>query len=82
MGRLTVQLDELVEWPDIDFTLVVSQDMKPHDRQELDRLLIGWYYVGVYAGYGPADHPNGRGVLHNITEPAYDEDGGRLKVTW
>ena len=75
---LSVEIaSELADWPDVDFVLAASSEPSVYDREQLDRLLIGWYDVGVHGGYGPSDNPNGKGLLHNMTEPSYsdDEDG-------
>jgi hypothetical protein len=36
----------------------------------------------VYGAFGPADYPNGKGVLHDMTQPHFDDDGDRVRVSW
>jgi hypothetical protein len=38
--------------------------------------------VGFYGGYGPSASPREKGVLHNMTGPAYGEDEEVFGVTW
>ena len=80
---LSVEIaSELADWPDVDFVLAASSEPSVYDREQLDRLLIGWYDVGVHGGYGPSDNPNGKGVLHNMTEPSYSDDEDGFRITW
>jgi hypothetical protein len=78
---LKIDVGELEDWPDVHF-LLVSNSPDSYWREQLDRLLTGWYDVGVHGGYGPADNPHMKGVLHNMSEPSFDDEVNGFRATW
>jgi hypothetical protein len=49
-------------WEGLAFTLYFLRPLLDHQQQELQRLLIAWYDVGSFGGYGQTDA--GKGLLH------------------
>ena len=58
------------------FTLFVGRSLNDEERDQLERLLIGWYDVGAYGGYD--------GHLHFMAEPGFhnDEEDGPTVEWW
>jgi hypothetical protein len=50
-------------WEGLAFTLYFARPITDAEHEQLRRLVLAWYEVGVWGGYGPAKA--GKGVLHS-----------------
>jgi hypothetical protein len=68
---LRITFEPEAELPDLAFRLVPERQLSNEEAQQLTRLLLAWYDLGVYGAYG--------GVFHNMSDVTADERGS---VVW
>jgi len=79
-----VEYTDDAEGPDLLFTLFLLRPLTRQEREDLDRLLLAWYEVGVHGDFRPFrdESAGGKGVLHNMHDTPVIVDDGVLSVRW
>jgi hypothetical protein len=67
-------------WEGLAFTLYFLRPLLDHQQQELQRLLIAWYDVGSFGGYGQTDA--GKGLLHFMSDILFKNDESEPRAEW
>ncbi len=67
-------------WEGLGFTLYVERPVTEAQEEELRRLILAWYEVGVWGGYGPVE--DGKGVLHFLGPIVVKNDEREPRVEW
>ena len=66
MWDLAYEWTDEVYWEWLAFTLYLSRPLTGSEEADLRRIILAWYDVGSWGGWGPTD--SGKGVLHNMGE--------------
>ena len=53
-------------WEGLAFTVYFERPISEDEEEQLKRLVLAWYEVGVWGGFGPAEP--GKGVLHFVSD--------------
>jgi hypothetical protein len=67
-------------WEGLAFTLYFARPITDAEQEQLRRLVLAWYEVGVWGGYGPAKA--GKGVLHFLSDIVVENDADEPRVEW
>jgi hypothetical protein len=67
-------------WEGLAFTLYLERPLTKAQEHELRRLILAWYEVGVWGGYGPVE--GGKGLLHFLGSILVKNDEGEPRVEW
>jgi hypothetical protein len=67
-------------WESLAVSLYFAQPLSAPHEKELQRLVVAWYDVGSFGGYGPSDA--GKGVLHFMSDVVVKNDAPNPRVEW
>ena len=67
-------------WEGLAFTLYFESPLSQVQREELLRLIVAWYDVGSWGGYGHVE--DGKGVMHFVSEIVFKNDAPEPRVEW
>jgi hypothetical protein len=67
-------------WESLAVTLYFARPLSTPQEEELRRLVVAWYDVGSFGGYGPSSA--GNGVLHFMSDVLVKRDESEPRVEW
>jgi len=67
-------------WETLAVTLYFTHPLSAPHAEELQRLVVAWYDVGSFGGYGPST--TGKGVLHFMSDVLVKNEEPEPRVEW